>query len=186
MPAEFGATPWGRVWMRTVETTVVATPNPLLPKARSLARNHAVTLTVGSGRIDADVITADRPHRVRIDVPRWSAREQADAERLIAQALADHRGLAPGDLPDTLEADLRNQDVGIAPALDDLEAACECRTRQRPCAHVLAPLSALSQQWDKRPVLAVELRSSGAKPAAPTDPDRIEITTIDAAGFYGD
>ncbi|MFI6581596.1 hypothetical protein [Embleya sp. NPDC050493] len=172
--------------MRTVESTVVAAPNPLLPKARSLARNHAVTLTVEGGRIDAAVVTSGRPHRVRIDVPRWSAREQADAERLIAEALADHRGLAPGDLPDTLEADLRHHDVGIAPALADLDAGCECRTRQRPCVHVLTTLYALSQQLDERPVLAVELRSSGAKPATPPDPDRIEITAIDVAGFYGD
>lgn len=44
MPVEFGATPWGRAWVRAIEPTVVAAPNPLLPKARSLARNKAVTL----------------------------------------------------------------------------------------------------------------------------------------------
>nr|AHA81989.1 Arm20 [uncultured bacterium] len=185
MPAEFGATPWGLAWLRTIESTSTAAPNALLPKARSIARNHAVTLTTGTGRVDADVAVSGAVHRVRIDVPPWPEQTRAEVQRLVAKALADNRGLAVGDLPDTLAADLRHRDIGIAVEPDERSAACDCRTRRRPCVHILATIYTLTQLIDERPVLAIELRSSGAEVAAPPDPDWIALTELDAAGFYG-
>ncbi|KOG32283.1 SWIM zinc finger family protein [Streptomyces resistomycificus] len=185
MSAEFGATPWGRVWVRTVESTVAAAPNPALPKARSLARNHAATLSVEAGRVEAEVVVSGVTHQVRIDLPNWSDREQAEAERLIGKALGDHLGLAAGDLPDSLEADLRRDNIGVAVPLDEMEAVCPCRTRRRPCVHVLATLYTLSQRIDERPMLAVELRSPGWEPTAPSDPDWTPLGDLDAEDFYG-
>lgn len=46
MAAEFGATAWGRAWLRTIESTATAAPNAQLPQARSLARGGAVTLAL--------------------------------------------------------------------------------------------------------------------------------------------
>ncbi|MGK5691814.1 SWIM zinc finger family protein [Streptomyces sp. URMC 128] len=185
MPAEFGATPWGRIWVRTVESTAAAGPNPALPKARSLARNHAATLTVGTGRVEAEVVVSGRTQQVRIDLPRWSEEERAEAERLVGKALAEHQNLAAGDLPDSLEADLRREKIGVAVALDDMDAACDCKTRRRPCVHVLATLYTLSQRIDERPLLALELRSPGWEPAAPADPDWTPLADLDVESFYG-
>lgn len=185
IPAEFGATPWGRAWVRTIESTTATGPNPLLPKARSLARNHAVTLVTTTSRLAAEVAASGVVHRVRIDLPRWPDPTQADAKRLISKAMADNRGLALGDLPDTLAADFAHHDIGIAVALDDQIAACDCRTRRRPCVHILATIYTLTQLIDERPALAVELRSADTELAAPSDPDWIELTDIDAASFYG-
>ena len=187
IPAEFGATPWGRAWIRTIESTTAAGPNPLLPKARSLARNHAVTLTTEAGRVEAEVKVSGATQRVRIDLPTWPPRQREDAERLIAKALADNRGLATGDLPDALEASLREHDIGIAVALDEQEAVCDCRTRKRPCVHILATIYALGQRVDERPVLAVELWSAGVEVVTtPADPDWVVLGDIDPATFYGD
>ncbi|MEU9336278.1 SWIM zinc finger family protein [Streptomyces sp. NPDC048290] len=185
MPAEFGATPWGRAWVRTVESTVASAPNPALPKARSLARNHAVTLSVGTGSVEADVMVSGTGQPVRLQLPCWSDQERADAERLMAKALDEHRGLAVGDLPDSLEADLRRDGIGIAVPLDDLTAHCSCRVRRRPCVHVLATLYALSQRVDERPRLAVELRTSAWEPATPADPDWTPLAELGVADFYG-
>ncbi|MFC6932859.1 hypothetical protein ACFQHO_22640 [Actinomadura yumaensis] len=65
MTAEFGATAWGRAWLRTAEP-VAAPPDRLRPKARSLARNHAVTsLTITAGQVEAEVAG----HRTSLRLP---------------------------------------------------------------------------------------------------------------------
>jgi uncharacterized Zn finger protein len=183
-PAEFGATPWGRAWVKTIESTA-GLPNPLLPKARSLARNHAVTLSVATGRVDAEVTAAGVIHRVRIDVPPWPEPTRTEASRLATEAARTHRGLAAGDLPDTLVADLRRHGINTAVRPDEHTSICDCRSRRRPCVHVLAAVYALAQLIDERPALSMELRSPGPAPAA-RSADWIPVTELAAADFYGD
>ncbi|WFE63005.1 SWIM zinc finger family protein [Micromonospora sp. WMMD714] len=185
IPAEFGATPWGRAWVRTVASTASAGPNALLPKARSLARNHAVTLSATGGHLEADVVVSGVGNRVRIELPPWPADVQEEAKRLIAKAMADNRGLAPGDLPDTLDAEFRHHGISIGIRLDDLVSECDCRSRRRPCVHVLATIYTLSQRVDERPELAIELRMSPTEIAPPPDPDWIPLTRLDPDTFYG-
>ncbi|PKW17262.1 SWIM zinc finger family protein [Saccharopolyspora spinosa] len=186
MMPEFGATTWGRAWVRAIEPTGVSAPNPLLPKARTLARNKAVTLTPEPGRVIGNVATAGAVHHVRIDLPLWTVRDSAEAERLQAKALANHLGLAPGDLPDELEEDLRQHKIAIAVCLDEQQADCDCRSQRRPCIHILATLYTLAQLIDERPALAIDLRSPTAERAEPPDPDWIPLTELDAQRFYGD
>ncbi|MFY1587844.1 SWIM zinc finger family protein [Micromonospora sp. WMMD734] len=185
IPAEFGATPWGRSWVRTVASTAAAGPNALLPRARSLARNHAVTLSADGGRLEADVRVSGVGNRVRLVLPPWPAETREQAERLIATALADNRGLAPGDLPDSLDGDFRRHGISVGVGLDELVSECDCRSRRRPCLHVLATIYALSQLVDERPALAVELRMSPAALAPPPDPDWVPLADVDPASFYG-
>ncbi|GAB3364688.1 SWIM zinc finger family protein [Modestobacter lapidis] len=162
-----------------------AWPNRLLPRARSLARNHAVTLTIRTHRLDADVVDSGAVHRVRIDLPIWPEKTQTDAGRLIARARAVTRGLGPGDLPDALDAEFRQHGIRVAVALDQQTAACDCRSRRRPCVHVLATVYALTQLIDERPVLTIELRSSRAEVAEPTGAGWIALSDLDPAGLYG-
>ncbi|MCG8917537.1 SWIM zinc finger family protein [Actinokineospora sp. PR83] len=185
MPVEFGATPWGRAWVRTVESTAASRPNPLLPKARSLARNHAATVTASTGLVTAVVVASGAEHAVRIELPGWSAGTGAEAERLIAGSLAAHRGLATGDLPDSLEADLRAAGIAVAVPISEQVSTCGCRTRKRPCVHVLATLYALSMRVDERPALAVQLRVDSAVVAPRADPDWVPLHELDAGAFYG-
>ena len=185
MPAEFGATPWGRAWLRTIESPAATRPNPALPRARSLARNDAVTLTIATGLVHAEVTTSGATNRVRLDIPRWPDRSMAEADRLVAEALADHRSLALGDLPDDLEARLRRHEIDVAVPLDELSADCDCRTRRRFCAHVMATVYVLTQRIDERPALAIELRSARTSLVGPSDPDWISLSDLDVATFYG-
>jgi uncharacterized Zn finger protein len=186
MAIEFGATPWGRAWLRTIESTTVTTPNPLLPKARSLARNDAVTaLTTATGHVEAEVVVRDVTHHVHIQLPRWAGRTQADATELLAAALTGNIGLAPGDLPDALEADLNRHGIDIAVATGEQDADCTCPTRRTDCVHVLATLYTLVQRIDETPALAISLRTPTPEPAEQPDPGWMSLTDINAADFYG-
>jgi uncharacterized Zn finger protein len=176
-PAEFGATPWGRAWVRTIERTT-GPPNPLLPKARNLAR-HRATLSVGPGRVEAEVASC----QVRIDVPAWPEPTRAEVSRLAAEAATRHHGLAAGDLPDALVADLDRHGIAFAVRPDETTSTCHCRTRRRPCVHVLAAVYALAQLVDERPALALELRSLDLAPTDPS-PDRIPLTSLRGEEFY--
>jgi len=185
IPAEFGSTPWGRAWVRVVGATAAAGPNALLPKARSLARNHAVELTTEPGRIEARVTVSGAVQPVRVEVPMWSRQTRAEVRLLLEKSAAEQPGLIAGDLSDTVEADLRRKGIAIAAGLDDLDAECACRGRKRPCVHILATLYALAQLIDERPALAVELRGGAAEAVDP--PSRwVALTALDAATFYGD
>jgi uncharacterized Zn finger protein len=183
-PPEFGATAWGRAWVRTIERTV-GPPNPLLPKARSLARNQAVTLSVTPGRVEADLVERGAVHRVWIDVALWPEATRAEAARLVADSATADRSLATGDLPDALEAELSGRGITTATGPDADTSGCDCRTRRRPCVHVLAAVYALAQLVDERPALAVELRSVDVAPAGPL-PEWIPVTHLHATAFYGD
>ncbi|WP_086829841.1 hypothetical protein [Allokutzneria sp. NRRL B-24872] len=159
---EYGATPWGRAWVRAVESTAVTRPNPLLPRARSLVRNNAVTeLRAETGSVTATV----SGHTVHIGLPLWTDVPEG--------LVADHTGDLPDELADTL---------AVAVPLAEQHTECDCRTRNPHCAHVLAALYALSQRVDERPVLAATLRYPLTEP---TDPDWIPLAEIDVAGFYG-
>ncbi|EIV94536.1 hypothetical protein [Frankia sp. QA3] len=186
MPAEFGATPWGRAWVRTIESTSTAGPNALLPRARTLARNTTTVVAAGTGHVEADVAVSGEVCRVRIDLPVWPDETQAEAARLVAKAMAEHRGMAAGDLPDMLEADFRRHAISIAVRLEEQHSGCTCRARPRPCVHILATIYALAQLVDERPALAVELRSATAKVTVAADPDWVVLSDLDPAGFYGD
>ncbi|APU15037.1 MULTISPECIES: SWIM zinc finger family protein [Actinoalloteichus] len=190
MSAEFGATVWGRAWLRTVESTSVTTSNAGLPKARSLARNQAVAdLTIVTGRVTAEVRVKDVGYRVEVGLPEWSGRTRAEAERLVAAAGAQRATLAPGDLPDSLEADLRRHEIDLAVHPSAQVVECSCPARAPRCVHVLAVLYALVQRIDEEPALALVLRSAHAEPAAAAPAagaNRIPLTDLDPARFYGD
>jgi uncharacterized Zn finger protein len=186
IPAEFGSTPWGRAWVRTVAATAAAGPNALLPKARSLARNHAATLSIHTGQVDAEVTISGVAQQVRLGVPVWSAETQAIVARLAAKSHAQTPGLIAGDLSGAFEADLRKHGISIAVTLAELGAECHCAGRKRPCVHILTVIYALAQRIDERPVLAIELRCSLPQMRPALDPDWVQLATVDAASFYGE
>ena len=183
--AEFGATVWGKAWLRTVAPTAAAGPNALLPKARSLARNDAATLTVRSGLIEARVVVAGVTSQVRITIPPWTASQRSEVVKLLAENPAP----AAGDLPDALELELWHRKINVNVPLAELDAECDCTSKRRPCVHVLTAVHRLVQLVDERPRLAVELRGVGVTEEAADlttahDPDRVRLSDLDPATFY--
>ncbi|MFC7448842.1 hypothetical protein [Rhodococcus daqingensis] len=191
MAAEFGATAWGRAWLRTIESTAAAAPNTQLPQARSLARGGAVTFTdVSAGRIGAEVVARQNTYAVAIAVPRWD-----DATRARVRALLDAAGrvggAASGDLPDAVVAELLSAGIAVAAQPAECGVSCTCTGRRSPCLHHLATVYALVQQIDEEPALAVRLRSDdshaggSADPGAPGRQDWVPLSEVDPATFYG-
>ncbi|MDF0529331.1 SWIM zinc finger family protein [Tsukamurella sp. 8F] len=185
MMSEFGATVWGRAWTRTVEKTSASVPNPSLPKARTVARNQGATVTTEVGTVTATVAVSGAAANVRIEFPSWPEPVQRTARELLAASLAAHPGLAAGDLPDGLADDFASAGITFAVPLDEHTATCDCRSRKRPCVHILATLYALSMRIDERPRLALELRMAGSDAVDDADREWIPLDDLDVATFYG-
>lgn len=177
---EFGVTDWGEEWLHTVEPGN-RLPNPQLPKARSLARNEKVDLNLDGNEIGAVVDDGGEGQFVSGSVPPWSARERKRAESVVAR----HEPAVAGDLSDDLLAELNRAGVPVAAELDELEMECDCSTRRRPCAHILATLYTLVQAVDERPVVALELRGEAGTVAQPEAGDWIPLSALDPERFYG-
>ncbi|MGP9724365.1 SWIM zinc finger family protein [Corynebacterium sp. AOP40-9SA-29] len=190
--AEFGATLWGRAWLRTVERTD-GTPRAQLPKARSLARNHKVELVLpgaaGVAAVTATVADGSSTHTVTLAPCGWSAAEQDAAGSVLAALRPD----ASGDLPDDLIGRFSDAGVSVVPATPDETASCTCRARSKPCAHILATLYTVVSTIDERPLTALELRcpdgigsggGNGGGADADADADWIALEDIDPATFF--
>ncbi len=175
---EFGYTAWGADWLRLAEPTTVTRPDPLLPRARSIARN-----------IDADVVIEGRIARATI--ARGGAASVAHVEfepmnRDTAGAVTEFADLR--SLTDDAHARLVAAGRSPAPALAN--ADCSCRARTVRCLHVLTLLYLLVRRVDDDPTLALTLQ--GYTEAAPTDrppasvaaPRWIPLSAIDPARFY--
>nr|AHE14661.1 putative SWIM Zn-finger [uncultured bacterium] len=186
MTPEFGATAWGRAWLRLAEPTAVGTIDTRLPKARALARRGQVDgLATGPGRVSAVVRVRDAEHPVRLGFAPWPAATRDRITAFLRDDASARRALSAGDAPDALAAAVAD----VAPGPDDLDPGCPCRERRRPCLHQLAVLYALVQRIDEAPALALELRG-WQPPAGPAgDGDerpagRIPLTAVDPASFY--
>lgn len=176
MAIEFGATAWGRDWVRIAQPTGATRPNPALPRARTLARNdrvRAAHLTPGS--ITATVDDRTDPD-VTLAFPPWT-----EAQRAVATDLLSGRR-AGEDLPDELHRALTGAGAPPAPGADSVSGTCSCG--KYPCAHFLAVLFEVARRLDERPASALALRGV-------TELDtvhratRIPIARIDPVTFYG-
>lgn len=178
MNREFGTTAWGRDWVRLAEPTAISRPDPALPRARSLARNDRVhELATETGRVTATV--SDRAqHQVDIALATWDENERDRARALLA-------GAPPGgDLPDAVHTALCEAGQNPGPEAAELTASCTCRSRRRPCPHILACFFELARRIDERPQLALTLRGLRESRAAPAT-SRIPLGLLDPARFYG-
>ena len=190
MGAAFGVTAWGRTWLRTIESTATSAPNPALPQARALARRGSVTISsVGGGAIRAEVTARGRTFPVAVDVPLWGRGEVVVVRKILGSVGARDRRILAGEIPDAIVADLKDKGISVAVEIPDCVATCGCTSRRRPCVHHLAVVYCLAQRIDEEPALAVALREKRAHRAGSSrsgDVDRILLTEVDAASYYGD
>jgi hypothetical protein len=93
-------------------------------------------------------------------------------------------GADADDLPDALEAEFRRHGITVAARPDDRTSGCDCRTRNRPCVHLLATVYAVAQLVDERPAVLLDLHTPGTATPAPAT-DWLALTDLDAENFYG-
>ncbi|WP_067853673.1 hypothetical protein [Nocardia shimofusensis] len=175
---EFGYTAWGMDWVRLAEPLHRTRPEPLLPRARSIARNHGVGLEI-EGRIV-------RAHIHRGGQASVSHLEVEPMPRTIVSAIAEIVS-DPGQLTDDTHRALIDAGIALAPVLSSTDCSCSARTAY--CLHVFAVLYSLARRVDENPRLALELR--GYFDADPLEanvdappPRWIPLHAIDPTGYF--
>ncbi|NYH77198.1 putative Zn finger protein [Actinopolyspora biskrensis] len=114
-------------------------------------------------------------HQVRVDMPTWNEHQLQYAQR-VATGGSD-------DLSDAVHTALVHNGQTPGPEQGSITATCSCRSRKRPCAHILAVFFDIARHLDHRPRLALVLR--GMNDAHPTTTTaRIPIGLLDPAHFY--
>lgn len=154
---------WSRRWLAALEAGAVGERHAQsLEDAR---RGRVLELEVELGQVRAAVQgTRREPHVVTI---RLAAIEQLTWLR-IAEALAARGGsraeLLARQMPDTVDAVFRREDVSLFPLLDDdLDISCTCEDWSTPCRHALAAGMLVAEAMDADPLLAFKAR--GIEPA---------------------
>lgn len=176
---EFGYTAWGLDVLRLVEPISATKPEPMLPRARSIARNQGVTAAVDGRDVRATVHRGSEASVVGL--------EFAPMTRELALAVAA-LGVDDAALADEHHATLVTAGLSPAPTLTGTD--CSCRARSARCLHVLAALYDLTRRIDETPVLALRLQGLGSKEYA-ADHDNAApaarwwpVNTIDPRTFY--
>lgn len=182
-PAEFGFSRWGAETVRLAEPIATRSPNPLAPRARSVARNGGVTLTIDGRSVSGLVQRGGDASMAHLEFdPMTSA---------TASALRELLG------PSTEPTDDMHRRVVEAAAWSaaDLDVAdCSCRARGDRCLHILATLYALAAAIDREPALALRLRgfeeplddspSDAGGPTGRTPPRWSALTAFDVRDYW--
>lgn len=147
MTREFGATAWGRAWLRQIEPVLITgPPDRDLPRARALARRAIEDLTIEANQVTARLTERGHKHTITLNIPIWNREEQNVVTRTIGQATSSRSG----DLPDRLVTELSSVGVRIAPvprrAIGSVQGQVDdlMRQRDRPatCSHLFQALAA--------------------------------------------
>ncbi|WP_336081770.1 hypothetical protein [Nocardia sp. SSK8] len=174
---EFGYTPWGMDWVRLAEPLRQTRPEPLLPRARSIARNDGVRTEIERRVVRAHLHRGGQASVTHVEVAPL-ARAEIDA---IAAVIPD-----PSVLTDAMHRAL--VDAGHSPAPTLASTDCSCSARTARCLHVLAVLYTIARRVDENPRLALELRGYfEAAEAAGTpvqEPRWTSINALDPAAFF--
>ena len=178
---EFGYTAWGMDWVRLAEPLRTTRPEPLLPRARSIARNGGVQLDIDGTAVRASIHRGSQASVTYLEL-----------EPLSPAAVAEIAARIPTDtveLGDNTHAALRTAGITVAPALHLTDCSCTARTPR--CLHLLATCYALSRQIDENPWLALDLQgyrlpaAERSQPANTPAPRWTPIASLDPTTFFG-
>ncbi|MFC8529527.1 hypothetical protein [Nocardia sp. NPDC057227] len=175
---EFGYTRWGMDWVRLAEPLRSTRPEPLLPRARSIARNSGVRTVVEGRLVRATIQRGGQASVTHLEV----AAPAGAAVAAVAGLVPD-----PALLGDDAHAALRAAGIDPAPVLAATD--CSCSARRERCVHLLALCYEVARQVDAEPALALRiggfLDPAAGAPDTPAAPRRwIPLADMDAAGWF--
>lgn len=174
---EFGYTPWGMDWVRLAEPLRQTRPDPLLPRARSIARNHGVTAEIENRVVRAHLHRGGTASVAHVEI--------APLTRATATAMAAL--IDPTLLTDDSHRTLVAADLSPAPTLANSDCSCPARTAR--CVHVLAVLYDLARRVDEDPRLALSLQGffdTAAEVTEAAEPAQwTPLAAIDPTTFFG-
>ncbi|MGX1805947.1 hypothetical protein ACWIGI_09540 [Nocardia sp. NPDC055321] len=177
---EFGYTGWGMDWVRVAEPLNQTKPEPLLPRARSIARNNGVRTLIEGNHLQANIHRGSEASVTYLEVTPLDGPTIRALEQVIpptALTLTDEHRAAVAALG-----------IPLTPHLARID--CSCRARNDRCLHFFATCYALARQVDETPWLALDLLGyRNATPGPETDetqpPARwTPINTLDPKTFF--
>lgn len=180
---EFGYTRWGMDWVRLAEPLRQTRPDPLLPRARSIARNDGVRSVVEGRTVRGHIHRGGQASVVHIEL--------APLTRTALTALSAIVGTEPTLLTDEMHAAALTAGVPVAPEPAAIDCSCSARTAR--CLHVLATFYDLARRVDEDPRLSLDMQGyghpdQGAGPddsgGGPETPRWIPLNTLDPAMFF--
>lgn len=176
---DFGYTVWGKDWVRLAEPLSISKPEPLLPRARSIARHGGVRTEIENTMVKAVIHRGAEASVTYLEfAPFTSAEIRTITDLVPADALS---------LADDLHGAILAAGITLAPTL--VSADCSCRARTQRCVHMLATCYTLALQVDENPWLALDLRGyrTGGSAEDPVEvpPARwTPIDTLDPATYF--
>ncbi|MEV7689647.1 hypothetical protein [Streptomyces bungoensis] len=178
---DFGCTAWGRDWVRLAQPLRQTRPDPLLPRARRLARVGGVRVTI-DGRIVRGAVRHGRSTSVAcVEVAPMSRETIAGITGRLSGArllLTDevHRAVTEGGHPP-------------APTLAGVDCSCPDGTGR--CLHVLAVFYDMARRVDDDPRIALDVQdffrvsSGGTRLPTAASPQRwIPLNTLDPVDYF--
>ncbi|MGW0006425.1 hypothetical protein ACWDT6_21610 [Nocardia grenadensis] len=180
---EFGYTRWGMDWVRLAEPLRQTRPDPLLPRARSIARNDGVRPELDGRIVRAHIHRGGQASVVHIEL--------APLARTALTALSAIVGAERTALTDEMHTAALAAGVPVAPEPTAIDCSCSARTAR--CLHVLATFYTLARRVDEDPRLSLDLQGyghpeHGAAPdesgAEPDMPRWVPLNTLDPAMFF--
>ena len=183
---DFGCTAWGRDWVRLAQPLLQTRPNPLLPRARKLARVGGVQVTI-DGRTVRGVVQHGRNASV-------ASIEVAPMPREKITGITGHLYGARLILTDEVHRAITEAGHRPAPALAAVDCSCSDDTGR--CIHVLAVYYEMARRVDDDPRITLDIQdffrvSSSSVPSGSTrvsttaSPQRwIALNALDPAGYF--
>ena len=155
----FGATWWGRAWVRALEGRA-RLDTSRLPRGRTYAREDRVTdLTVGPGGVHAHVKGRQRvPYDVRLGVRELTDDEWDALIGAIAGRAGHAAALFAGELQPEIIEDAASVGVHLLPDAGELTPSCTCPDFADPCKHAAAVCYLVADVLDDDPFELFHLR----------------------------
>lgn len=178
---DFGCTAWGKDWVRLAESLRQTRPDPQLPRARRIARDGGVQVTI-DGRIVRAVIHRGRSASVATIEVAPMSREAIVA---ISRRLCGVRPLLTEGLHRAIT------DAGHPPAPTLVGVDCSCSADTPRCIHVLAVYYEMARRVDDDPRIALDIQgffrasSDGADVSTAVTPRRwIALNCLDPVDYF--
>lgn len=178
---DFGCTSWGKDWVRFAEPLSQSRPDPQLPRARRMARDGKVQVTIDGRSVHAVVHHGRSTPAVSVEAAPMSQEAVTGISRRLS-------GVRPA-LTDELYRALADDGHRPAPKLDGVDCSCSADTPR--CIHVLAVYYEMALRIDDDPRIALEVQDffrapsdSTEEPTAATQQRWIALNSLKPADYF--
>ncbi|WP_225448764.1 hypothetical protein [Streptacidiphilus sp. P02-A3a] len=178
---DFGFTLWGKDWLRLAESLRQTHPDPQLPRARRLARDGGVEVTVDAGTVRAVMRRGRTVSVANIEVEPMARETMAEISRRLS-------GARPA-LTDELYRAITEAGHPPVPSLVGVDCTCGADTQR--CLHALAAYYAMARRIDDDPRIALDVQGffrapsdSGDRSGATASQRWIALRALDPADYF--